>query len=133
VVAVSLKRIHFETARMDPKKMQKPHLPLIVGGYARPALRRAVEFGAGWYGFSRDPAGVKAMLAKLDAAFAKAGRTRPADFRIIITPPGDMPVDAMQAYAEIGVHEIVPNLGSQRAERVGPRLKEIAALKRAMG
>ena len=132
VVDFKGKWLTFETARLDPKPIQKPHLPIIVGGYAPPALRRAVEFGAGWYGFSRDPAGVKAMLAKLDAAFAKAGRTRPADFRIIITPPGDMAVDAMQAYAEIGVHEIVPNLGSQRAERIGPRLAEIAALKRAM-
>ena len=36
--------------------IQKPHVPIIVGGYADAAFRRAVQFGAGWYGFNRDPA-----------------------------------------------------------------------------
>jgi probable F420-dependent oxidoreductase len=98
------KWVKFETCRIDPKPIQKPHVPIIVGGYAGAALRRAVRFGAGWYGFNRDPAGAKEMIARLDAAFAKAGRKRGDDFEIIITPPMAMATDAMQAYAEVGVH-----------------------------
>ena len=120
--------IKFETCRMDPKPVQKPHVPIIVGGYADAALRRAVRFGAGWYGFNRDPAATKEMLGRLDIAFAKVGRTRGEDFQIIITPPVSMSVDAMREYAELGVHRLVVNLGSQRPERVGPRLAEIEAL-----
>ena len=60
------------------------------GGYADAAFRRAVRFGAGWYGFNLDPARTKQMLEKLDAAFAKAGRKRGKDFEIIITPPMTM-------------------------------------------
>ncbi len=111
-----------------PKPIQKPHVPIIVGGYADAAFRRAVRFGAGWYGFNRDPAGTKEMLARLDAAFAKAGRPRRKGFEIIITPPIAMPIDAMQEYAELGVDRLVVNLGSQRPERVDRRMTEIEKL-----
>ena len=41
------KWIKFEACRLDPKPIQKPHVPIIVGGYADAAFRRAVRFGAG--------------------------------------------------------------------------------------
>jgi alkanesulfonate monooxygenase SsuD/methylene tetrahydromethanopterin reductase-like flavin-dependent oxidoreductase (luciferase family) len=120
--------VKFETMRMDPKPIQKPHVPIIVGGYAPPAFRRAVRFGAGWYGFNRDPGATKQMLDRLDAAFAKAGRTRGKDFQIIVTPPMSMSIDAMQEYAAVGVDRLVVNLGSQRPDRVDHRLAEIEKL-----
>jgi probable F420-dependent oxidoreductase len=130
VVDFKGKWVQFETMRMDPKPVQKPHIPIIVGGYADAALRRAVRYGAGWYGFNRDIAATKDMLERLDATFAKAGKARSPDFQVIITPPLAMPIDAMAAYAELGVHRLVVNLGSQRPERVGPRLAEIETLAR---
>ena len=133
VVDFAGKWVKFETMRLDPKPIQKPHVPIIVGGYAAAALRRAVRFGAGWYGFNRDPAATKAMLDQLDGAFAKAGQTRGKGFEIIITPPATMPLDAMQEYAEIGVHRLVINLGSQRADRVDRRMAEIEALVKRAG
>ena len=90
--------------------------------------RFAVRFGAGWYGFNRDPAGTKQMLGQLDAAFAKAGRKRGKDFQIIITPPMTMGVDAMQEYAGLGVDRLIVNLGSQRPEKVDQRMAEIGKL-----
>jgi probable F420-dependent oxidoreductase len=128
VVDFAGKWVNFRTMHMDPKPIQKPHIPIIVGGYADAALRRAVRFGAGWYGFNRDPAATRQMLGRLDEAFAKAGRTRGNDFQIIITPPMAMPIDAMQEYAALGVHRLVVNLGSQRPERVPPRMAEIETL-----
>jgi probable F420-dependent oxidoreductase len=122
------KWLRFETLRMDPKPIQKPHTPIIVGGYAGAAFRRAVRFGAGWYGFNLDPERLRGMLAKLDAAFAEAGRTRGPEFQIVVTPPMAMGADAMGAYADMGVHRLIPNLGSQRPERVAARLTELADL-----
>jgi probable F420-dependent oxidoreductase len=130
VVDFAGKWVKFETCRLDPKPIQKPHVPIIVGGYAEPALRRAVRFGAGWYGFNRDPAGTKDMIRRLDEAFARAGRSRGEEFEIIITPPATMPIDAMQEYAELGVDRLVVNLGSQRPERVDQRMAEIERLVR---
>jgi probable F420-dependent oxidoreductase len=128
VVDLAGRWVRFETARLDPKPVQKPHVPIIVGGYAEPALRRAVRFGAGWYGFNRDPTGTKDMIGRLGEAFAKGGRSRSKGFEIIITPPATMPVDAMQEYAELGVDRLVVNLGSQRPERVDQRMAEIERL-----
>ena len=39
---------HLDGARMQPKPLQKPHMPLIFGGHSEPALRRAVKLGDGW-------------------------------------------------------------------------------------
>jgi alkanesulfonate monooxygenase SsuD/methylene tetrahydromethanopterin reductase-like flavin-dependent oxidoreductase (luciferase family) len=128
VVDFAGKWVKFETLRLDPKPIQKPHIPVIVGGYADAAFRRAVEFGAGWYGFNLDPARTKSMLDKLDAAFAKAGRKRSKDFQIIVTPPMSMAMDAMQGYAEVGVDRVIVNLGGQKPEQVDKRLTEIASL-----
>ena len=128
VVDFKGKWVRFETMRMDPKPIQKPHIPIIVGGYADAALRGSVRYGAGWYGFNRDIDATKDMLERLDAIFAKAGKARDPEFQIIITPPVAMPIEAMAEYAELGVHRLVVNLGSQRPERVGPRLTEIETL-----
>lgn len=130
VVDFKGKWVQFETLRMDPKPVQKPHIPIIVGGYADAAFRRAVQFGAGWYGFNLDPARTKAMLEKLDAAFAKAGKKRDANYEIVITPPMTMTADAMQEYAALGVHRLVVMLGGQKPEQVDKRLPELGALVR---
>ena len=37
--------------RIQPGPVQQPHPPLLVGGNARRAIRRAVELGDGWYPF----------------------------------------------------------------------------------
>jgi probable F420-dependent oxidoreductase len=122
------KWVNLEGCRLDPKPIQKPHVPIIVGGYADAAMRRAVRFGAGWYGFNSDPAATKVMLHRLDTAFTKSARTRDTGFEILITPPVAMPIDAMKGYTEIGVDRLLINLGSQRPERVNHRMAEIEKL-----
>ena len=39
-----------------------------------------------------------------------------------------MKMDAMQEYAELGVHRLVVNLGGQKPEQVDKRLPEIGTL-----
>jgi probable F420-dependent oxidoreductase len=128
VVDFAGKWVKIETCRLDPKPVQKPHVPIIIGGYGDAAMRRSVQFGAGWYGFNRDPAATKDMVGRIDAAFAKAGKKRGKEFQIIITPPAAMPVDAMQEYVDAGVDRLIVGLGSQRPDRVDARMKELEAL-----
>jgi probable F420-dependent oxidoreductase len=40
----------FKGISMEPKPLQKPHLPIIFGGHHENALRRAVKFANGWMG-----------------------------------------------------------------------------------
>jgi alkanesulfonate monooxygenase SsuD/methylene tetrahydromethanopterin reductase-like flavin-dependent oxidoreductase (luciferase family) len=57
---------------MEPKPMQKPHLPIIFGGHHENALRRAVKYADGWMGagssssgsFIRESARIREMLAE---------------------------------------------------------------------
>src|SRR4029079_7329427 len=115
-----------------PQPSQSPHWPRILGGYVDAAFRRAVKFGAGWYGFNRDPAGTKEMLVRLHAGFAKARRKRDKSSQILITPPMSMAVDAMQDYAEVGVDRVLVNLGSQRPEKVDDGMEHIEKLVEAV-
>ena len=49
-------------------------------------------------------------------------------FEIIVTPPMGASADSLKAYADLGVDRLVVMLGSQRPEKVDPRLLEIEQL-----
>jgi probable F420-dependent oxidoreductase len=42
------KYVKFRDIGFDPKPVQKPHLPIWIGGDSKPALRRVARFAAGW-------------------------------------------------------------------------------------
>ncbi len=111
-------------ARMDPKPIQKPHIPIIVGGHSKAGLRRAARFGAGWYGFNLDPATTRQLLAALEDALKAEGRSRDG-FRIAVTPPYKAGEDVIREFADLGVDELVLQLGSQQPDRIDRRLGEL--------
>jgi len=121
---------HYDLApcRMDPKPIQKPHIPIIVGGHSRAGFRRAARFGAGWYGFQLDPALTAKVVASLDAALAEEGRSRDDGFELVITPPYNVTMDMVKIYEDLGVDRLIVHLGSQKPERVTARLHELEKL-----
>jgi probable F420-dependent oxidoreductase len=123
VVTYEGKHIQVEGARLDPKPVQDPHLPIIVGGHSNRAFRRAAEFGSGWYGFGLNVELTATMLAGLDAALAAAGRSRD-DFEIVITPNA-ADADTIRGFQDLGVDRLVLHLGSQRPEKLAARLVEL--------
>ena len=110
--------------RMDPKPVQKPHIPIIVGGHSPAGFKRAAKYGAGWYGFQLDLENTASVITALDAALAEEGRSRD-DFELIITPPYRVSIDMVKGYADLGVDRLIVHLGSQKAERVDARMKEM--------
>jgi probable F420-dependent oxidoreductase len=120
------KHVQLAPCRMDPKPVQKPHIPIIVGGHAKRSLRRAAEFGSGWYGFALNAELTRGILANLDEALDRAGRSRDG-FEIVITPISEAP-EELEAYAEMGVDRLVVQLGSQRADRIDQRFGQLEAL-----
>ena len=122
-VSYSGEHFQVERARMDPKPVQSPHIPIIGGGHSKAALRRAARFGAGWYGFALPPEQVAEISSELDEALAEAGRSRD-DFELIITPPSVRSDDVL-AYRDLSVDRLVLHLGSQKEESVKRRLDEI--------
>jgi len=49
------KYVSFDDVAFEPKPIQKPHLPLWIGGDADAALRRAAKYASGWWPFLTPP------------------------------------------------------------------------------
>jgi probable F420-dependent oxidoreductase len=124
------KHLTLAPCRMDPKPVQKPHVPILVGGHAPRTLRRAAELGNGWYGFALTPELTASALQNLDRALAKAGRSREG-FEIVITPQQATP-ETLGAFADLGVDRLVVQLGSQKPEAIERRLPELERLVKAV-
>jgi probable F420-dependent oxidoreductase len=91
-----------------PRPVQRP-IPIVYGGHSRPAYRRAVARGDGWYGFAMKPENVASSTAGLRAAAAEV--ERPAELgplEITVTPRVRLTPEVAAAFAELGVDRLVP-------------------------
>jgi probable F420-dependent oxidoreductase len=70
--------------RVDPRPVQQPHPPILLGGSAEPALRRAGRLADGWISASRFPASQLPGAVKVIRAAAEEAGRRFEDFRIVI-------------------------------------------------
>lgn len=74
-------------SRMEPKPVQRPHPPLLLGGTARPALERAGRIADGWASSSgADLAHIGESIAVVREAAAAAGWD-PATLRFVCRGP----------------------------------------------
>jgi probable F420-dependent oxidoreductase len=74
---------HVPPTRMDPKPAQRPGPPILLGGSAAPALRRAGRLADGWISSSRaDLTAIGDSVAIVKEAAAEAGRD-PASLRFV--------------------------------------------------
>lgn len=134
--AFSGRYFRFSGIDAHPRPVQRPHPPIVIGGMSRPAARRAVARGNGWYGFFTNPELTARSLGWIRDAIA-AGE-RPANLgplEISVTPPPPITVDLVKQYAELGVHRLVglAPAGFARAGDVDDMLRfvdELAALAR---
>jgi alkanesulfonate monooxygenase SsuD/methylene tetrahydromethanopterin reductase-like flavin-dependent oxidoreductase (luciferase family) len=112
---------------MDPKPIQKPTIPIIVGGHSNAALRRAAKYGSGWYGFQLNIEQTAQAIVELDAALSRENRSRDS-FELVITPPFKVTADMVKGYGDLGVDRLIVHLDSQKAERITARLAELEVL-----
>jgi probable F420-dependent oxidoreductase len=66
--------VRFENIAFEPKPVQKPHIPIWIGGNSRRAIRRAVALGDCWHPTHPRVEDVKAGLAYLREVCAQRGR-----------------------------------------------------------
>ena len=66
----------FDFDRIQMSPAPRAPVPISVGALAPAALRRAAVLGDGWIGTGQDPAELPALLARLRALRAEAGRSR---------------------------------------------------------
>jgi probable F420-dependent oxidoreductase len=93
----------------QPRPVQEPHPPIVVGGMSPPALRRAVRQGNGWYGFALDVDATAACVAGLREAQQRV--ERPAELgslEISVTPSVPLDPDTLRRFQDLGVERLVP-------------------------
>lgn len=56
------KYVSFKDIAFEPKPVQKPHLPIWIGGDADSALKRAARYASGWFPWLTPPADIPAKL-----------------------------------------------------------------------
>jgi probable F420-dependent oxidoreductase len=95
----------FGPVMFEPKPVQKPHPPVIVGGESGAALRRAARAGDGWVGMDHTLESVAASIARLRALREEAGR---ADQPFEITVGGPVSSeDDIKRWEDAGVDRLI--------------------------
>jgi alkanesulfonate monooxygenase SsuD/methylene tetrahydromethanopterin reductase-like flavin-dependent oxidoreductase (luciferase family) len=122
--------VDFAGVDAHPRPVQPGGPRLVVGGHSGAAFRRAVAHGHGWYGFALTPDDAQRCTEGLRRAADEV--ERPAelgDLEISVTPRRRLDGPALDAFADVGVHRLVPNVipVSSPAE-VEQRLRSTAAL-----
>lgn len=100
--------VDFAGVQAYPRPVQRPGPPIVVGGRSPGAYRRAVEQGAGWYGFGLSPDRTAEAIAGLRAAGERY--ERPAalgDLEISVTPRGPVTPEDAKRYATLGVDRLI--------------------------
>ncbi len=103
--------IHWEGFKSYPLPVQKPHLPVVIGGAAGKIYQRIARHGDGWFAPLADPEALRAALGELKQACDAEGRDM-GEIEITCMWPGQGGVGAVQALADAGASRlVVPMLG----------------------
>ena len=89
-----------------PRPLTAGGPPLTVGGNSDAGIRRALKYGAGWFGFNQDPAGARGLVGRLYAVAAEGGMDL-RGFEISVGSRVPLDPDVVAEFAEIGVHRLI--------------------------
>jgi probable F420-dependent oxidoreductase len=95
----------FEGVAFEPKCVQRPWPPILVGGESDAALRRAARLGDGWIGIHHTFASAEAQIARLRSLLAKQGRDG-SSFQIVLGGEISSRADIAQ-WEDIGVTRLI--------------------------
>jgi probable F420-dependent oxidoreductase len=117
--------VSFDKIWADPKPLQKPHPPVIIGGDGATTFDRVVEFGDGWMPILRPHTNPVDKIPELRERLKQAGRDpKSAPVSIFFAPPKRATLDALEA---AGVERAIFGVPSEGRDAVLPRLDAYAA------
>jgi len=95
----------FDDVVFEPKPVQKPWPPILVGGESRAALRRAARLGDGWIGMAHTPESAAAQIEALRSLLGENGRD-PSRFEVVLG--GDVASrDDVRRWEALGVTRMI--------------------------
>jgi probable F420-dependent oxidoreductase len=89
----------------NPKPIQKPGVPIVVGGHVEGSARRAARVGDGWFPAKGGLQGLPPLIAALRDECAKVGRD-PSEIEIS-TAGTHLDPDSVRRFEDIGVSRLV--------------------------
>jgi probable F420-dependent oxidoreductase len=95
----------FDAVAFEPKPMQQPWPPILIGGESGAALRRAARAGDGWIGMGHTFESAAGQIARLRELHSEYGRDA-ASFQICLGGPVTGP-DDVRRWEEIGVTRLI--------------------------
>lgn len=94
--------VDFDPIFSWPKPVQKPHPPILIGGWAPSSLNRVLAYGDGWFPGAAVPMDqLEGMLAELRSRAAQAGRPEPQ------VTMNFAKTEQMERYIELGIGRCV--------------------------
>ncbi len=113
--------VNFAPMQTWPKPVQKPHVPVIVGGAFPYGARRAIRYGDGWIPGVRSHVGeVIDVLPQFRQMAAEAGRD-PASLPITLFRVAE-DADRLRRYRDAGIDRAVISLPAAKADEILPLL-----------
>jgi probable F420-dependent oxidoreductase len=109
-------------AKMAPAP--KEPIPVLVGGHAEPALRRAAQFGDGWLHGGGDPAQLPQLMHRLKELRAESGRAD-GPFEIHVISADAYTVDGLKRLQDQGVTDVI--VGFRWPYATGPDTEPLQA------
>ena len=118
--------VDFDPIWSNPKPVQKPNPPVLLGGETKYSLERVVDFCEGWMPRTRAFKDAKAEMARLEAFADKAGRDTRTIRTSVFGATGDP--SALDAYREAGVFRALITIPPKGRDAVLPLLDRHAKL-----
>jgi probable F420-dependent oxidoreductase len=119
----------FGSIDAQPRPVQKPHPPIVVGGMSRNGARRAARHGNGWYGFLTDGEATRRSLGWIRACIANGERAAAlGDVEISVTPPPPVTPDVVKQYEDLGVHRLIAVRNAATLDKALRFVDELGAL-----
>ncbi|MGE0822633.1 MAG: LLM class F420-dependent oxidoreductase [Candidatus Binatia bacterium] len=118
--------VNFDPIWCDPKPVQKPHPPILLGVHSGNGLNRVVNYCDGWIPVGAAVQDLKESIKDLHARAEKAGR-RPQELEISIFMATDNEATLRQ-YQELGVKRAVFGVPSEGKDKVLPLLDKYATM-----
>jgi len=120
--------VRFDRIWSDPKPLQKPHPPIVIGGDGATTFDRVVEFGDGWMPILRPHVDPVRRIPELRERLQKAGRDpKSAPVSIFFAPPKREALDGLVA---AGVQRAIFGLPCEGRDAILPRLDAYAKVMR---
>jgi len=108
----------FPPSGFEPKPVQQPRPPLIVGGHGERAIRRCIDKADGWIGGAASPDRAGSLISELQRERAGTGKP-PLEITILAGWSQGFEPQLVEAFEEAGVDRILvtPWVSSRRARQ----------------